>query len=151
MKAALAALRYMLDNGADEKLLQEVRLLPHSDLIWVIWLDLRLILLLWDEAWPGRCRAAPLARRRQRSTRPARRPWPGARPAAPRLRTPQGAQLAQACLAFDFVGTLLDDSAEDVTTIQVRTRPPPSTQPTLPGCTPTPGQHSLAGGGLLPR
>lgn len=52
-KAALAALRYMLDNGADEKLLQE------------------------------------------------------------------GAQLAQACLSFDFVGTLLDDSAEDVTTIQV--------------------------------
>ena len=31
----------------------------------------------------------------------------------------QGAQLAQACLSFDFVGTLLDDSAEDVTTIQV--------------------------------
>lgn len=33
---------------------------------------------------------------------------------------PQGLQLALACLNFDFVGTCLDDSTEDLTTIQVK-------------------------------
>lgn len=31
----------------------------------------------------------------------------------------QGLTLALACLSFDFVGTCLDDSAEDMSTIQV--------------------------------
>ncbi len=32
----------------------------------------------------------------------------------------QGLSLALSCLSFDFVGTCLDDSAEDVSTIQAR-------------------------------
>jgi hypothetical protein len=32
----------------------------------------------------------------------------------------QGLTLALSCLSFDFVGTCLDDSAEDMSTIQVR-------------------------------
>jgi hypothetical protein len=31
----------------------------------------------------------------------------------------QGLTLALSCLSFDFVGTCLDDSAEDMSTIQV--------------------------------
>ena len=36
----------------------------------------------------------------------------------------QAVQLALGCLSFDFVGTCLDESAEDLGTIQVRLRPP---------------------------
>lgn len=35
----------------------------------------------------------------------------------------QGLNLALSCLSFDFVGTCLDDSAEDMSTIQVSLHP----------------------------
>jgi hypothetical protein len=34
----------------------------------------------------------------------------------------QGLTLALSCLSYDFVGTCVDDSSEDMTTIQVRER-----------------------------
>ena len=43
----------------------------------------------------------------------AERPWPL-----------QAVQLALGCLSFDFVGTCLDESAEDLGTIQARPCPP---------------------------
>jgi hypothetical protein len=145
MKAALSALRYMLDNGADEKLLQEVtpglgrrpapppprRVLGsptrrpsyHSNALAPKTPNVP----LHQDAGSGRvaclshfAHAAPshvqiTAAQRACDCRAA-----AVTPPPPPPPPPQGAQLAQSCLAFDFVGTLLDDSAEDVTTIQAR-------------------------------
>jgi hypothetical protein len=115
MKAALAALRYMLDNGADEKLLQEV---GTTAVGWRGELGCRLAKRPeLDPAVAGECRGARL-RSLPATSSPAALPRT-ALVLAPGFLARQGAQLAQACLSFDFVGTLLDDSAEDVTTIQV--------------------------------
>lgn len=53
---------------------------------------------------------------------------------AERLWLLQAVQLALGCLSFDFVGTCLDESAEDLGTIQARPCLPPAHKPPTSAC-----------------